>query len=713
VGYDVNVWSTPEDTTGSGRKFAMIGYHYSAGGSPKADPITGSIHVQAENDVSIIANRNAVGAEGYAGWGNSPSAGGGGNLGYNAFAQIGHGGREALRTSNLGGAITVEAGVDITAQAGKSRENYAMIGHGGYDNKQGVAPPVAPSVTPESTATIGDAIIIVSAGGDVDFRAGIGNAAFAQIGNGGLNHVLDDFTASDITVTAGGDVVFHGGTGGAANGSISYAQLGHGGYDSDMTTDSIALGNGFAGAITVNAGGKIEFLGGDDTANYAQLGNGGYATNGDHSGAITINNLAAGVDGLIFSGGSGNQTYAQVGNGGYGSKGDYSGAITVNAGAAGIDFNAGSGTATYVQIGHGGYDADGNTLGAVTVATTGNIDFSGGTGDYTYVQIGNGGYANSGDHDGVINVSAGTGVAFTGGEGYFASAQIGNGGSYAAGNSTGSITVDAGVGALNFTAGGDTGPGSNGYTWAQIGHGGYQSGITGGTHSGAIDVDAGEINFQGGTTGQAYAQIGHGGYNSDSDHLGDIMVTTSVGDIVFDGGSATNAYAQIGHGGNESRATNGVIANPADISVNSAGQIDFTGGSANQSQVQIGHGGHYAYGDVFGAISVTGNGVSFTGGSGYFASAQIGHGGRTSANPYGNLTGDISVDAGAGVLSLTGGTVAANSYQSAQIGHGGAYSTYGNHSGEIIVTAGDVVLQGGTQGQNFAQIGHALFAHTH
>ena len=62
AGYDVNVWSSPLDTVNNtARKYAMIGYHYSAGGSAKADPISGSIHVKAVNDVSLISNKFAVG----------------------------------------------------------------------------------------------------------------------------------------------------------------------------------------------------------------------------------------------------------------------------------------------------------------------------------------------------------------------------------------------------------------------------------------------------------------------------------------------------------------------------------------------------------------------------------------------------------------------------------------------------------------------------
>ena len=119
-------------------------------------------------------------------------------------------------------------------------------------------------------------------------------------------------------------------------------QLGHGGLDSDFTDSAIAGGKGFAGNITVNAGGKIEFLGGSDSENYAQLGNGGRSTNGNHSGSITVNDVGAGVGGIMFSGGTGNRTYAQLGNGGYGSKGDFSGSISVNAGIAGIDFKGGT-----------------------------------------------------------------------------------------------------------------------------------------------------------------------------------------------------------------------------------------------------------------------------------------------------------------------------------------------------------------------------------
>ena len=69
----------------------------------------------------------------------------------------------------------------------------------------------------------------------------------------------------------------------------SYVQLGHGGYDADNT--DTALGN--TGEISVTAGGSVSFIGGASSNTFAQLGHGGYATNGNHSGDITVDAGAA------------------------------------------------------------------------------------------------------------------------------------------------------------------------------------------------------------------------------------------------------------------------------------------------------------------------------------------------------------------------------------------------------------------------------------
>src|SRR5690606_31283497 len=117
------------------------------------------------------------------------------------------------------------------------------------------------------------------------------------------------------------------------NGRHSYAQLGHGGYDSDAShaADAAYDGLGHDADIVVVAGGELRFVSADIAAvpiaseafrSYAQLGHGGLAANGDHQGDISV--TADG--GVVFQGGSFlagdggfplQSLYAQLGHGGY------------------------------------------------------------------------------------------------------------------------------------------------------------------------------------------------------------------------------------------------------------------------------------------------------------------------------------------------------------------------------------------------------------
>ena len=229
--------------------------------------------------------------------------------------------------------------------------------------------------------------INVTAGGSVDFAAGIGNQSFTMLGHGGFRSLGDH--SGNITVLATDGVSFAAtpSTGLGVNGDQAFAQLGHGGFDSGFETRSLlAEGGGAAsgtnfhlntpqgtaegtsgdivvragvdalGAVT-NAAATIEFTTGADTDAYAQLGNGGKNTNGAHNGAITVaagNAISFDASNALKVPAGGNPNangaYVQLGHGGQGADAreaaanGYDGAITVSAGlggAGGITFLAG------------------------------------------------------------------------------------------------------------------------------------------------------------------------------------------------------------------------------------------------------------------------------------------------------------------------------------------------------------------------------------
>ena len=226
---------------------------------------------------------------------------------FSAHAQIGHGGdREAITNKDLSGEIIVEAGNDLITRGGNTRETYAMVGHGGYDNPRDVT---------TTTSKLGGNIT-VTVGNNVDFRGGSGYYGFAQLGHGGKDQRLASFTKSDITVIAGGDVIFIAGPSGPGTNNDNYAQLGNGGSNSSVNT------GGYSGDITVNAGWKK--LISKEAHRLAVMLNLGMADTPPP--VITLALLMSLLEvTLFFTGGSGTNAYAQIGHGGLNTTGDLSG----------------------------------------------------------------------------------------------------------------------------------------------------------------------------------------------------------------------------------------------------------------------------------------------------------------------------------------------------------------------------------------------------
>lgn len=652
----------------------------------------------------------------------------GGNDGY---AQLGHGGR-AGRGDHVGD-IFVDAFGDISFLGGTTLRTYAQLGHGGHDADYNTGDSA-------KVGNSGDILIntrsgLVSNTGSIYFTAGSGEESYVLLGHGGYGtqgahsgnllglNIIDVRAAGDITFTSGDGSGYGDDTAGSlGNGRRSFAQLGHGGYDSDAAASGGVDGDGHKADINVQAGGAITFTASElidpvngpdmqanDFRNYVQLGHGGLASNGDHSGNITV---TAG-NGIAFTAGSVNAAatsflsqdgYAQIGHGGYAADGyggsdamSKTGEIKVIATGGDIVFTGSNTTEAYVQIGHGGRDVDGGASGSILVsAAAGGITFQAGSASDNYAQVGHGGRTARGDRIGEIQVTARDDIQFIAGSGVRTYAQLGHGGHDAdnpnptnypdndplntdrgptdaerVGNS-GDIGVTSTAGSIRFIAGSAT------EAYVALGHGGA---YTDGDQIGNITVEAdGDIVFDASdpTGNNHYAQLGHGGYLASGGHTGDIIVTAG-GEIRFTAGTSTStssySYVQIGHGGrNDHRLTRG-------------------GSSGNYSQTNVND--RYYAGTHSGSITVTaGDDIIFTGGDGTGAYAQIGHGGfRNAAEAGEGHNGDISVIS-EGAISFT----AQNGAQAyVQIGHGG-YEAFGNHGYQVVrAEAGSIIAtQAGT-----------------
>jgi len=634
-----------------------------------------------------------------------------------SYAQIGHGGY--FGRGNHNGDMTITGGADaqgrgLDVRAGVRPDAYAQIGHGGNEAKSAIFDPLNPTV-PIFRGNSGD--ITVNFIGDITFVAGTGefmnsdenSRNYVQLGHGGYesdvhhNVSLDVYGSGaghngDIEVTTIGGRVFFGAgdadrsdepSPGMGEGRFHYAQLGHGGYE--------ARGE-HHGNITVNAASDIVFLGGSsedndaDRVNYAQLGHGGYVANGNLGRDGEVISVNAGRD-IIFTAGNSQASHAMLGNGGRASRGDHRGDIVVRAGRN-IEFSAVQGrhlisgeekgflltraTEFGSQGGNPFYDLEGSNVVPGTVVITipngptlrddgqGNLYVSDGDAtmlDSLGLTVG----------DVVGSVAYTTGAVVNGRVTFFQDVNPNNAASPALAN-----LVTVSYESLEIQG-----------SWAQLGHGGYDSdipngGVAGATspgNTGDISVFAGgDVIFRGGVGAQAYAQLGHGGYVNEGRNSGDISLGSATerigGAVILIGGNgeyfdAADAYVQIGHGGRTARGTHS-----GDISIFASSGIapEFEGvgllvqaGSRNNAYALVGHGGTSAR-------SGLGDGVD---------------------NMEGN-SGDITVDVMgdvnvvAGVLNIGGATVAqsvndGNLY--AMIGHGG-YDVDVSLNGDIGATGG-------------------------
>lgn len=673
-----------------------------------------------------------------------------------SFAQIGHGGNNSTPLTNahpeggsvLGhsGDIDVRAGVDaagaftgtsgtITALAGNDRRNYVQIGHGGTD-------------TIAAAGGVFEGNIDVRADGGLRFRGGIG--------------LEDDFNVAwNYDAGAGNNNTRAAGvTGGTTNAGINdidfnFAMIGHGGHNSDAnnsldnnTNDPLATDDGHNGDINVLANtGDIDFQagGGRGYGHFAQIGHGGMNSNGNHFGDIDVTatqgdiNFTAG--GTVFdANNTDHRHYAMIGHGGHGMTGNLGRAgeaITVAATAGAINFSSLPQDATGSIVPYAAH--------VYVLNRQGNQDENHrnrARGDENFSLLGHGGSFVYGDKTADINVTAGNGISFSGGNlgaarengesdnaGSMNFSQIGHGGYFSYRQYRSNISN------ANLIAGGSNAfdraddfnvPGVwNGTNWVFEGVGfpmwPTDNSIDAATGQGqplwdgfsgniAVTATGGDINFTAGNAHNTFAHIGHGGYETSGDHSGDITVDAQAGSINFNAdvdlhgtnagfdASGNNTFAMIGHGGFYS---DGEIGNAGglttNIMVNAGNDIVFDGGDSN-SFAKIGHGGW-----------ADGGTRTDRWGGGTRAAFR-----RSNDRGYrpGTRTGNIDVDSGGDILFTAGNNDGDLGF--VQIGHGGRQtaanpdSVYGDgHSGDVDVNSdGEIVFEGGSRRGDFAMIGH-------
>lgn len=373
----------------------------------------------------------------------------------NTFALLGHGGT-STQSANSGN-IAVNSGGIVEFLAGNTlgyvkTNQYAQLGHGGFDadgshlgNISIVGGSGAMSTAP---GTLGGGAI-----GGLVFKAGNGQDTYAQLGHGGRSSQAGLSTqvglmpdqagrlTGNITATVGGAIQVIAGTKIAHptdnvrnnDDGRNYAQIGHGGWDSDATAGTYTAGFGARGDISVTTtAGNVLVQAGDTTRgsvgsgygrfHWAQIGHGGYATSGDHGGNIAVITN----DGSIRVGGgmdtveveTPKTNYAQIGHVtpvATGALGSPTESIKVYAFGDNGDVTVagGNGTRSGAQIGNGGYANPGDKYGDIKIIANNNMTVEGGSiaGADNYGKVGHGDQRNSsasvGLADGDIEVSVG------------------------------------------------------------------------------------------------------------------------------------------------------------------------------------------------------------------------------------------------------------------------------------------------------------------
>jgi len=446
----------------------------------------------------------------------------------------------------------------------------------------------------------------------------------------------------------------------------AYAQLGHGGYESEGPNNKANDLPSMSGDINIKAGGDIRFQAGAWHRGYAQLGHGGFDVKGIKSGDITIDHVDANhlVGGLRFTAGVDGhrqfdyQSYAQLGNGGFDSDGNSFGNIfirgTEDIDGMGMLFKAGTRQDNYVHLGHGGRSARSGTAdgvdsfglnGNIDIEVSGDVAFVAGTftkaneawteDGRNYAMLGHGGWDADPSNTNNINfnqtrtnpaLAVGTAGAGDGNWGHF-----------------GDISLTSSNGNISFMAG-NTAP-----VATRVDYDGNPLGLP-------ADPNGFLTSFGGGGGRFHWAQLGHGGYAAAGDHYGNITVSASNGSVHVVGGMLTQDndaesfnHSQIGHGAGNASGNVGRVGDFIKVhALGRTGNVIVMGGQALRSSAQIGHGGINSSGSNVSDLSIiAGSNLLLNSGLGDFANnwGKIGHGDVRNSGT-GTRNGDIHISVG-------------------------------------------------------------------
>lgn len=675
-----------------------------------------------------------------------------GSSGDRAYVQLGHGGY--LSSGRFSGDISVNestGGGSITFRAGRSAA-YAQLGHGGRndhdstrdnsgpDGQGNTADDVRVAINPNYAPGTIRGNISVFASGDILFSGGFaaGATGFAQIGHGGYQQdaeVGEGHTGNIRVVTSGGSITLAAGTR-----NSQHAMIGHGGHES--------FGN-HSGNITVEAAGGISLLadgetvtvGGGDVRSFAQIGHGGVDSD------FALNRVIANIG--VVNGAAGFHPLIPQTN-----PGTVSGDITIRGTGenAGLLLRASQGGPNlglrgYAQVGHGGLLHDGILSGNILVETRSGATLLGGTVRDSHAQIGHGGGLGAADISGDLRLAIGGTLTLSGGGAATSNALVGHGGL----TSTGGVSGGLRQGSISMEVGGVTRLVDGGSS-TFLGH--LATGAIGGHSrysllSGDLDfsssrigvgdligraIHSGEVEI--GTTsgdlivsGLSYRGESH--YGLELFSTGEIKILTSIqnsgtgtisavagwngvtgrtattSDLVsFD--SILNTGDSWGLDGGHIRVGDGIrtsasaLGSRSGITTLLGYSIELQGGTSTASSARVGYFGtndEPITGLIY--LQTTGGGLSLSGGVGINTFAQMGH----SSAGGGSIGGDIVFNAGPnGALTLSGGSGGGSH---AQLGHGSVF-----HVGEIsgnVTVSGDLsgIRIAGGDGQNsFAQVGH-------
>lgn len=473
--------------------------------------------------------------------------------------------------------------------------------------------------------------------------------------------------AATTSVTVDGDIGATAPTAGSAGttgasataGTAGEAAVSYGGAGVDATADTAITGaNGGAGGDDTDGDGS-----GTSDAGAGAAGGAGVTFNAQTTPTLTIETGIAVTGG---NGGNGGDVSANNGNGGAGANGGAgviasgAGTITIEGTGSIVGGNGGDGG---TKSGTGTNGAGGNGANGVTVSANTAIDFDA-AGSITGGDAGTGPGA-AGTTGAGITASGTATLTITGEDGTIESGDSGAGKAVAL-TGTGNLSNEATIGSAAGT--GDAVDLDSAGTTALITNTGtFQTGT-----GNALDVTSGDTltslaNTAGVITAAGGKAVNVAGTLTGVTNTGTISATGAAGvavNVSGDLGSITNTGGTI-TSANTSTTTSGTVVIGADLAgVTLTGGTISNTGSGNAIVVN----GVDQTGAIASSATVTSSGsaVHFQNAAGSFTNTGTVTGDITSSahtkvqtitNTSGSIEGDITLDAGADVLTLTAGTI--------------------------------------------------------